>query len=338
MLRVIALVNPDLVPPESAEGYSEEDMAEWKMEYDVCVTLQDLGHDVFRLGLEDIGQLQEVQEDFGPHVVFNMMEEFHGSATYEPYIVCHLELLRLPYTGCNPQGLMLAHDKAICKQMLIANNIPTPKGVVFPLRGAAPAWRHLQFPLLVKSSVEDASLGIQLDSIVHDRESLLDRVDRVHQQQQSDALVEEFIEGREFYVGTLGNRRPQALPVWELKFRRLPTGMPNIATADVKWDFDLQKRLGVVTELADLPTDTSKQLQKLARRVHQCLGLSGYARMDFRLTEDGRPYVLEANPNPNLSYGEDLAESAEAGGMPYDELLQKILRLGISYPAAWKNE
>lgn len=335
--RIIALVDPDLVPPESIEGVSDEAMADWKMEFDVCATLEELGHDVFRLGLEEIEQLSEVNEEFAPHVTFNMLEEFHGSATYEPFMVGHLELLRMPYTGCNPRGLLLAHDKFLTKQLLRGAGIPTPQGIVASRGQRLPATGDLQFPLLAKSTVEDASLGITLDSIVHDRRSLERQVERIHEEQQSDALIEEFIEGREFYVGTLGNARPRALPVWELLFHRLPAATPNIATADVKWDFQLQRQIGVDTEQADLPDAASRRLRQLARKVHQTLGLSGYARMDFRMTENGQPFVLEANPNPNLSYGEDFAESAAANGISYEATLQKIINLGIAYEPAWKN-
>ena len=334
--RIVALVDPDLVPPESIDGLSDEEMADWKMEFDVCVTLEELGHEVFRLGLHEIEQLSEVIQDFAPHIAFNMLEEFHGSATYEPFVVAHLELLRLPYTGCNPQGLLLAHNKHLTKQLLLGAGIPTPQGVVAPLGQRIPSTVTLSYPLLVKSTVEDASLGITVDSIVYDEAELRRQVERIHDVQQSDALVEEFIEGREFYVGTLGNTRPRALPVWELLFRRLPESMPNIATADVKWDFQLQKEIGVDTALADLPTAQSRRLQQLARKVHQTLGLSGYARMDFRMTADGQPYVLEANPNPNLSFGEDYAESAEEAGMDYATMLQRIVNLGLAYEPAWK--
>ncbi|MCA9178941.1 MAG: ATP-grasp domain-containing protein [Planctomycetales bacterium] len=341
-LRVVALVDPELVPPDTIVGVSDEDMADWKMEYDVRVTLEDLGHEVVCLGLEHLGQLAEVQRDFRPHIVFNMLEEFHGAATYEPMVVGHLELLRLPYTGCNPQGLLVAHDKALAKHVLRGAGIPTPPSRVFERTSRAAAGsisaKSLNFPLLVKSTVEDASLGIATDSVVHSERELRRRVQRVHDDQCTDALVEEFIEGRELYVGTLGNQRPTALPVWELRFRRLPPGTPNIATADVKWDGDLQKEWGVMTERAKLPAAWERRLQSLARRVHRTLGISGYARMDFRVTASGEPYVLEANPNPNLSYGEDYAESADAAGLDYESLLQRILNLGLSYPAAWKRQ
>src|SRR5690606_22131650 len=151
----------------------------------------------------------------------------------------------------------------------------------------------------------------------------------VHETIGSDALVEEYIAGREFYVGVLGNTRLQTFPIWELRFDNLPEGFPNIATARVKWDSEHQKKLGISTDVArDLPPGVEQQVVRLCKRIYRVLNLSGYARLDFRLSEEGKLYVLEANPNPNLSYGEDFAESAETMGIDYPNLLQRIVRLG----------
>jgi D-alanine-D-alanine ligase len=271
-------------------------------------------------------------------VAFNLLEEFHGVALYDQHVVSYLELLRQPYTGCSPRGLMLAHDKALCKQILTYHRILTPKFVVFPMRRAVKPARRLAYPLVVKSVSEEASLGISQASIVTSDEKLKDRVEFVHEHVQSDAIVEEYIEGRELYVAILGNQRLQTFPIWELLFTKSGDKVPLIATAKVKWDVDYQRKLGVETRGAkDLPDGAEKAIVKQCIRTYRALFLTGYARIDLRLAEDGRAYVLEANPNPNLSYGEDFAESAEAAGLKYDALLHRIITLGRSYKAAWRE-
>jgi D-alanine-D-alanine ligase len=338
-LRVLALMHRDLVPPDSLEGHSEKEMMVWKTEFDVVATLRDMGHEARPLGVQDdLAIIRDTIVDWKPHVVFNLLEEFHSIPTYDQHVVAFLELLQQPYTGCNPRGLMLAHDKALCKKILTYHRIPTPKFFVFPVgRPVRPA-KRMVFPLLVKSVMDDASLGISQASIVYNEEKLKERIRFVHEQFRSHALVEEYIEGREFYVGVLGNHRLQTFPVWELLFTKMPDDIARIATRKVKWDLEYQKKHGITTEAAkDLPPAVLEQMAALSKRIYRVLGLTGYARMDFRMSDDGRIYVLEANPNPNLSYGEDFAESAETVGIDYDALLQRIMHLGLTYRAAWRG-
>lgn len=336
-LRVMVLMDEELVPPDSIDGVSDEEMLDWKTEYDVLVTLRDLGHDAVPLGVsDDLGVIRKGLAELRPHIAFNLLEEFQGVAVLDQHVVSYLELMKQPYTGCNPRGLMLAHDKALSKQILSYHRIPTPRFFVVERgRGVNPRRRH-SYPLLVKSVTEEASLGISKKSIVHSDAELRDRVGYVHEELQTDALVEEFIEGREFYVGVLGNRRLQTLPIWELIFKHLPKDVPNIATRRVKWDAEHQKELGVETNAAvDLSKATQTRISRLCKRVYKALSLSGYARMDLRMTEDERVFVLEANPNPNLSYGEDFAESADVAGLDFERLIHRILRLGLSYKPQW---
>ena len=338
-LRVLVLMHEDLVPPESLEGYSEKEIQEWKTEYDVITTLREMGHDVRPLGVsDDLGKILKEVDDWQPHVAFNLLEEFHGISVYDQHVVSYLELLRQPYTGCNPRGLLLAHDKALCKQILAYHRILTPKFAVYPLRRAVKPTKRLNYPLVVKSVSEEASLGISQASIVTSDEKLKDRVEFVHEHVQSDALVEEYIEGRELYVAIIGNQRLRTFPIWELLFTKGGDKVPLIATAKVKWDYDYQQKLGVETHAAkDLPDGAETAIVKQCIRTYRALYLTGYARVDLRLAADGRAYVLEANPNPNLSYGEDFSESAEATGIKYDALLHRIMTLGCSYKAAWRE-
>lgn len=339
-LRVLVLMHEDLVPPETLKGHSDQEIAEWKTEFDVVTTLRDeMGHEVYPLGVsDDLGQIRRAILRWKPDVTFNLLEEFHGVGVYDQHVVSYLELMRQPYTGCNPRGLLLAHDKALSKQILSYHRIPTPRFAVFPIGKAVRLPKRLSYPLLVKSVSEDASLGITKDSIVHDEAKLKDRIEFIHREIKTDALVEQYIEGRELYVGVIGNQRLQTFPIWELLFTKAKENEPLIATARVKWDEDYQKKLGVKTKAAtDLPEGMEEKINKLCKRIYRALNLTGYARMDLRLTDDGRAYVLEANPNPNLSFGEDFSESAETIGISYEALLQRIMNLGLKYRAAWRD-
>ena len=337
-LRVLVLMHESLVPPDSLEGHSEEEILEWKTEFDVVSTLREIGHEVLPLGVyDDLGDLRRATEDFRPHIWFNLLEEFHGIGVYDHHVVSYLELMKQHYTGCNPRGLLLARDKPLAKKILSFHRIRSPGFFVVPRRSKTRMPAGFDFPLLVKSSSEDASLGITDASVVYDLPSLVDRVDQVHSETDTDALVETFIPGRELYVGVLGNRRLKVLPTWEMLFENISPGQPQIATSRVKWDVEHQKKLGIKTqEAADLPTEIQSKIVKMAKRVYKALSLSGYARLDLRLRDDGQIFVIEANPNPNLSFGEDLAESAEVVGIGYEQLLQKIITLGLNYQAEWR--
>ena len=337
-LRTLVVVHASLVPPESLEGHSDKEIDEWRTEYDVTTTLRNSGHEVRCVGvLDSLTELRSAIGDWQPDIVFNLLEEFDGIVTYDQHVVAFLELMRQPYTGCNPRGLLLARDKSLCKQLLAFHRIPTPQFSVFRRGARIHVPRRLRFPLFVKSTVEDASLGIAQASVVEDVAKLKERIEFVHAQVGSDALVEEYIEGRELYVGVMGNDRLTRLPVWEMVFGSMPESLAAIATRKVKWDKRYQAKYGIITRAAeDLPAPVLAHLDKLSRRIYRALGLSGYARMDFRATPDGHVYVLEANANPNLEAAEDFAESARAAGVPYDELLERLLALGLSYRAEWR--
>lgn len=195
----------------------------------------------------------------------------------------------------------------------------------------------LDYPLLVKSASEDASNGISDASIVYDLDHLIDRVDYIHSSTNTDALVETFIEGRELYVGIIGNRQLKVYPTWEMIFENAKPGDPRIATSRVKWDVKHQDKLGIKTERAQgIPRSVENRIKDVCTRAYKALSLSGYARIDLRLRDDGEIFVIEANPNPNLSFGEDFAESAESIGIGYDQLLKKIISLGLGYQAEWR--
>ena len=337
-LRTLVVMHASLVPPETLTGHTEKEIDEWRTEYDVTTTLRRRGHEVRCLGvLDSLTEMRLEIAEWKPDIVFNLLEEFNGIVTYDQNVVAYLELLRQPYTGCNPRGLLLSRDKPLSKQLLAFHRIPTPRFAVFRRGTRVRVPGKLTFPLFVKSATEDASLGIAQASVVEDASKLKERVEFIYEQVGSDALVEEFIAGRELYVGVLGNDRLTRLPVWEMVFGTMPETLPSIATRKVKWDRAYRDRYGITTRKAtDLPGGVEAQLDKLSRRIYRALGLSGYARMDFRLTADGRVYALEANANPNLEETEDFAESALAAGIKYRELLERLMTLGLSYRALWR--
>jgi D-alanine-D-alanine ligase len=300
------------------------------MEYDVVATLRHAGHEVHPLGIgNDLSPIGKSIEEWKPDIACNLLEGFADVSVFDQNVVSYLELLRIPYTGCNPRGLLLARDKALSKKLLSYHRIAVPNFVVVPFGRRARRPKRLMFPLIVKSLTTESSIGISQASVVDSDEKLQERVKFIHDSLGTDAIVEQYIDGRELYVGVLGNQRLRVFPVWELLFKSLPDEAHRIATERVKWSVKHQKAWGVKTEQAkNLPNGLFERIQHLCKRVYRILWLSGYARIDLRLDATGKVYVLEANPNPQLAYGEDFAESAEKVGIGYEELLQRILNLG----------
>ncbi|MEM1448357.1 MAG: D-alanine--D-alanine ligase [Planctomycetota bacterium] len=339
-LRIAVLMHAALVPPESIEGLSDEEIDAFKMEYDVCAALHNMGHDVVHVPVEDdLAPIRRTIADRDPHILFNLLMHFHDAGIYDSAVVAWLELSKRHYTGCNPRGLLVANDKALCKKVLAYHRIRAPRFFVVQ-RGKAVSRlpKGLRWPLFVKSRSEHSSTGISQASIVHDLEQLRARVAYVHENVGTAALCEEYIVGRELTVGILGNKRVEVSPVWEIFMDDLPSGVANITTSRVKWDHAYQKKIGLRTGPAEgLEPSKVAEIQRTARRIHRALGLSGYSRIDMRMDEEGRVWILEANPNPDLCYGEDFAESFEKVGYGYQELLQKILNLGLRYEAPWKG-
>ena len=334
-LRVLAVMDEDLMPPDSIEGVSDKEMAPWKMEFDVIVTLRELGHETMPLGVGDnLSVIGDAIKRFKPDIVFNLLEEFRGHGTYVPYVLGYLELLGQAYTGCNPRGLVLADNKALSKKILRYHRIPVPDFAVFPRGRRVKRPSRLGFPLLVKAVAEHGSVGISQASVVHDDAKLAERVAFIHDQHQAEAMAEEYIHGRELYVGILGNHRVRTLPLWEMHFQNLAEGALPIATDKVKWDLRYQRERGIETQAADGIDDALvRHIIRLCRRAYRALNQSGYARMDLRLSDEGKVFLIESNPNPNISFGEDFAESAESGGIRYEQLIQRIVKLGLQYHA-----
>ena len=334
-LRVLVLMHEDLVPPEQVNGHDLKTVA-WRTEHDVVSTLKKLGHEVLPLGVKsELDVIHSAIEGWKPDIAFNLLEEFDGVAVYDQHVVSYLELLHLPYTGCNPRGLMLARDKALTKKVLSFHRIPYPEFIEVPQGRTVRRPKWLSFPLIVKSVSEEASLGISQASIVEDDDKLSERVTFIHTRVGSGALIERYIEGREFYVGIIGNGQLQVLPVWELIMDKLPEDAKRIATERVKWSRKYQQKYGITSREADnLPEGKAEDIQDLAKQVYRTLGLSGYARIDMRMAADGQLYVLEANPNPQIAEDEDFADSAKKADYHYKELLQELLNVGLRWRPA----
>jgi D-alanine-D-alanine ligase len=332
-LRVLALVHRHLIPPDTVEEGTDLVSVPWRTEYDVVSTLRSMGHELHVLGVhDDLGEIRRLVTEWKPQIAFNLLEGFDDIVIFDQNVVSHLELLKLPYTGCNPRGLLLARDKSLSKKLLAYHRIPVPEFEVARIGRPFRRPKRLQFPLIVKSLTQEASIGISQASVVDSDEKLKERIQFIHESIGTAAIIEQYIEGRELYVGIIGNQTLQALPVWELFFTNMPDGAKRIATDRVKWSVKYQKKYGIdsgaAKELADSQTEG---IQHMCKRAYRALELSGYARVDLRLEENGNVWVLEANPNPQIARGEDFAASAEKVGLSYEGVLQRIMNLGLRW-------
>jgi D-alanine-D-alanine ligase len=328
---VLVLVQKGLIPPEEA---TPDDLlqAPWKMEFGIIKTLRSLGHTAIPLAVEsDLGVIRKAMDEEKPQIAFNCLEGFDEVATWDANVVGYLEMLKLPYTGCNSRGMLLGRDKSLTKTLLSYHRIPVPRFLIVPRGRRVKRPKRLAFPLFVKSLTMDASIGISQASVVETDAKLQERVTFIHESIGTDALVEQYIEGRELYVGVLGNRRLQALPVWELSFAKMPEESQKIATERLKWSLAYQKKHGIDSGAAELEPASALVMQELCKRSYKILMMSGCARIDLRLSDEGRAYVIEANPNPQLSPDEDFAQAALAAGIKYEELMQRLLSLGLRW-------
>jgi D-alanine-D-alanine ligase len=290
------------------------------------------GHDASLLAVDhDLTQTVRGLTDRKPDLVFNLAESYSGRSALESSIAGLLNLLDLRYTGSSPSGLMLAGDKSISTKMLRANGIKTPDSSTL-FRGAIESADKMHFPLIVKPPQEDASLGITGKSVVKDLQELFAQLDHIHTEYSSPILVEEFIDGREFYLGVLGNQQPQALPVVEMDFTGFPPDRPRIASWAAKWGDDGE---GSGAEFAgtksvlpdDLDAALIEKMNAVALGAFKALRLRDYARVDMRVRDDGEVYVLEINPNCYLEREAEFARAAAKAGTEYNALIARIVEL-----------
>jgi D-alanine-D-alanine ligase len=329
--RILVLFDTDAEPP-AQQDYRKQLESSEEAEFDVARALIGLGHDVRLFGFRgDLEQLVAGLRADRADLVFNLTERFRNVSALDFGVAALLEMLDIPYTGASAQGLILARDKALTKMVLAYHGLRIPHFMVCP-RGA-PVQRpsDIRFPLIVKPLDEDASVGISQSSVVREDQSLAERVTFIHDRHSTDAIVEEFIAGREIYVGVMGNDKPRALPPIEMVFGDGTDEESRIATFKVKWSMKYRESRGIQNRLV---TGWSKELMDrlsdVAIRAYQAAGLRDYGRIDIRLAHDDEVYIVEANPNPYLADGEDLAWAAEEAGFPYPQFIEKIAEMALA--------
>lgn len=330
-LRIILLVHTTLMPPDDLDDQNDPRMEKYQTEYDVLSSLKELGHEVNVIGLyDDLAPIRSAIEEWQPDIVFNLLEEFAGNPAFDYYVVSYLEMMKIPYTGCNPRGLLLARDKALSKKLLSFHHISVPNFIVFPTGKALRKNARRHFPMIVKSLMEEGSVGIAQASYVENDEQLKERVALLHEKTGGDAIAEQFIDGRELYVSILGNTRLTVLPTRELTFSNTDNGIQRMATYKVKWDHNYRDRWGIDYQFARiLPNGVEERIIKICKRAYKILDLNGYARFDLRMSQEGKVYLIEANPNPGIAHNDDCALAAEKAGLEYNHLIQRILNLGM---------
>ena len=262
-----------------------------------------------------------------PDLVFNLLEMFGDDVCGDVSAVGLLDALGVRYTGCGPGELYLAQNKAITKKLLAFDGILFPRFAVFGRDAALEIGGNLRPPLFVKPLCMDASIGIDARGIVHDAKALMRRVSKIHDECHDAALAEEYIEGREFYVGILGNQQPIALPPIEMDFSKLPAGRPHVLDAKAKFEKGTVEYEGTRAVVADIPAELRARLQKVSLDAYRAVGVRDYGRVDLRLMPSGEIYVLEVNASCYLEQSSELAIAAREGGLEYDDLIERIVSL-----------
>jgi D-alanine-D-alanine ligase len=331
-LKILVLYDRVLLEDDESGGAPEKSpvvrtLDKKEVEEEVADALVKLGHEPVLYELDGTQKSLYGLARADCDLVFNLAESFADDDTADFKIAAFLELLGKKYTGAGALGLMLAQDKATAKKIFAFHGIHTP---VFAksFRGRLDFSHDLQFPVIVKPAREDGSIGIEFSAVVSSIRELMERMDWLHAHFDSPVLIEEYIDGREMYVGVLGNDKPEALPVVELDLSKLPDGTPRIAAAEVKWGKGTRAYRDTKSAIAtDLAEETILALQQTAIAAFQALELRDYGRVDMRLQSDGRVQVIEVNPNPWLSSRAEFALAARKSGRTYTELVEEIVEL-----------
>jgi D-alanine-D-alanine ligase len=291
--------------------------------------LRDLGHEPSTLAVDGRPQTLTRVRNNNADLFFNLVESYAGDDTMEMHFAAYLDLVGKRYTGAGPQGSFLAMDKSIAKMIVRYHDLYTPYSAVLD-RGRVEHAQDIKFPVIVKPASEDASKGIDATSVVNSLKELLEKVAYVQEEFGSPALLEEYIEGREIYAAVLGNDKPEALPLVELDLSKLPAGMPKIAGYEVKFDVTTEAYKKTKSAPArDLDEETVASIQQTAVTAYRALKLRDYGRIDLRLAENGRVYILEANPNPWLDPAAEFAMAAKESGRSYTEMIGEIVEAAM---------
>ncbi len=330
-LKVLVLfdgIGPTTIDQDFSAEMKTED---WKTEANVLTALGALGYTTEHLAIfDDLDLLRQKLETFAPDVLFNLVEEFKNNPGFDQNIVSLLEMQGVPFTGCGATGLTLCKHKGISKKILSYHRIHVPTFVVIPRGQRIARPKQLKFPILVKPLKEEASYGISQASFVETDEQFRERVAFIHEKYDGGVIAEEYIVGRELYAGLMGNLRLSVFPIRELVFREVPPDEPKIATYRAKWDEEYRKRWGLKNQFAEgLDPALVAHIEQTCKRIYRLLTIDGYARIDLRLTAANEVYFIEANPNPILAEDEDFALSAGKAGVPYPQLIDRIIRHGM---------
>lgn len=330
-LRILVLFDTDAEPP-AGQDYARQIESTDEVEFDVARALLGLGHEVRLFGFrDDLDSLVAGLRAQPVDAVFNLTERFRNKSALDYGVAALMDMLDLPYTGASAEGLMLARNKALTKMVLAYQGLRIPHFFVCPLGQPVQRPSDVRFPLIVKPLDEDASVGIAQRSVVRDDSALAERVAFIHNRHNTAAIVEEFIAGRELYVGVIGNDPPRALPPIEMVFGAESAEENRIATFKAKWSHKYREARGIENRIAtELSQELRDRLAEVAVRTYQAAGLRDYGRIDVRLAHDDEIYIVEANPNPYLADGEDLAWAAEEGGQLYPQLIESIAEAAVS--------
>ena len=318
-------------PPKKARGKTKRKKKREKHDREeIFEALKELGHQPFYEALDGDEKSLTALSKCEADIFFNLVESYAGDDTKEMHVAAYLDLLGKNYTGAGPQGLYLAQDKGLAKKVFGFHGIRTP---VFATcyRGSIDHCHDITFPLIVKPISEDGSIGIDKDSVVRSVKELMQRIEWIQDEFDSPALIEEYIEGREIYVGILGNQQPEVLPLIELDLSRLPANMPKVAGTEVKWEKDSEAyKVTKSAPVDDLDEQIVEKLNSTAVAAYRALRLRDYGRIDMRLNEKGDVYVIEANPNPWLSSSSEFFMSVKKSGRTYTEMVGEIVEFALS--------
>jgi D-alanine-D-alanine ligase len=300
-------------------------------EKDVFEALTANGYQVRMLGLfDELTPLFEEIKEFPPDVIFNMVEVFAGKTHFDKNIGALLEMIGIPYTGASADALFICNNKALSKKILRFHRLRVARFHTF-YRGHK-VWRPktIKLPAVIKPLCEEASRGISNASVVDSDEAFLERVRFIQENMDMDAIAEEYIDGRELYITVLGDRQLTVLPPREIKFGQLPEDEPRIATYKAKWDDKYRNRWGIKSVFAGKLADgVSESIEDVCKRAYRALNMQSYVRFDIRVTPEGRVFIIEPNANPCLARMDEVAQSAEKIGIPYNNLIRRIVTMAL---------
>jgi len=292
--------------------------------------LRDLGHEPSLLAVDGRPQTLTRIARSSADLYFNLVESYGGDDTKEMHFAAFLDLAGKRFTGASPAASLLAMEKSIAKKIIRFHGLYTPYAAVVYRGRVDHGAQDIQFPVIVKPANEDASKGIDAGAVVSSIKELMERIEYVRDEFDCPALIEEYIEGREIYAAILGNEEPEALPLVELDLSKLPEGMPRIAGYEVKFDVRTEAyRKTKSAPARDLDEETTERIQSAALTAYQALKLRDYGRIDLRIAENGRVYVIEANPNPWLDPTAEFAMAAKEGGRSYNDVIGEIVELAM---------